>query len=241
MKTSNKWLLAALLLLLGSLSAYNMGLRAEYASSAYKDPLRNTTTLNFKDFSEVDVQGASLMNVKVVAGPYNLRVDKKAAQYVKVSQQGARLTIALVFPKDREWLGGGEVLTITCPQLKKLTAGAEYSAAGKAQKDRNRGRGNVRIQGFRQDSLLVQHDYSTQVELSDNQLAYLRAETGRRPGSTSVLHIEKSNRIQAADLTVQAKSELKLEAGGIDQLSTQFGDSATATLAGAGLGSLSRR
>lgn len=235
MKTSNKWLLAALLLLLASLSAYNMGLRAEYATKSYKDPLRNTTALNFKDFSEVDVQGASLMKVKVVAGSYSVRVDKEAAQYVKVSQLGARLTIAVVFPKDREWLGGNETLLISCPQLKQLTAGVAYSIEGKTMKDRNRGRGNVRIQGFRQDSLLVQHDYATQVELADNQLAYLRAETGRRPGSTSVLHIEKSNRIQAADLNLQSQSELKLEAGGIGRLGTQFGDSVKATLSGAGL------
>lgn len=229
MKTSNKWLLAALLLLLGSLSAFNLNLRTEYKRGAYKDPLRNTNALNFKDFDEVDIQAASRMGVKLTAGPYAVRVNKEAAKYVKVSQQ------------DRESLGGGSTLTISLPQLRKVVAGATYSEFGKTQTDKGEGRGGVRVQGFRQDSLLVQHDYATKVELADNKLAYLRAESGQRPGSRSVLHFEKTNFIQAADLNMQAQSELEMEGGHIARLGCQFGDSVKATLSGASLRSLERQ
>ncbi|MBF9219942.1 hypothetical protein [Hymenobacter ruricola] len=240
MKTSNKWLLAALLLLLGSLTAYNMGLRAEYAKGTYKDPAQTTTALNFKNFSEVDVQAASQMGVKIVAGPYGVRLNKQAEKYVKVTQQGQRLTVRLAFPEQQESLGGRQgVVIISCPQLRQLTAGAAYQVKGKVLTDKAPGYDRaLRVEGFRQDSLWVRQDLGSQVEMANNQLGYLRAETGRSPGSRSVLHIANTNRIQAADLNVQRLAELKLEAGGIKQLRTHFGDSAQATLTGAGLSNL---
>ncbi|HEX8326809.1 MAG TPA: hypothetical protein VF629_04665 [Hymenobacter sp.] len=238
MKTSNKWLLAALLLLLGSLSAYNMGLRAEHTKGAYKDPKRNTTTLNLKDFSQIDVQAASAMNVNVVAGPYGVRLNKDAEKYVKLTQQGARLTVSLAFPDEQQLLGSRETLTISLPRLTQLTASGTYAVNGKPRREKAyRGR-HVRIEGFRQDSLLLLQDHGTQVDLANNQLGYLRAEAGRTPGSHSVLHIASSNRILGASLNVQHQGELQLEAGGISTLRTQFGDSARATLTGAGLRSL---
>lgn len=65
MKTSTTFLLAALLVLLASLTAYNMALRAEYRSGTYKDPLRSYKVLNFKNFTEVTVPAASALSVKI--------------------------------------------------------------------------------------------------------------------------------------------------------------------------------
>lgn len=158
MKTSNKWLLAALLLLLGSLTAYNRDLRAEYARGAYKNPLLSTTALNFKDFTEVDVPAASRLGVRVVAGPYGVRVNKAAEKYVRVTQQGTRLIVALAFPEDVKHMERTEAVTISLPRLRQLTAGGAYSAAGKLLTERQGQGGHVQIDGFRQDSLRVQPD-----------------------------------------------------------------------------------
>ena len=242
MKTSNKWLLAALLLLLTSLTAFNMGLRQEYARGAYKDPLRNTTALSFRNFEEVAVPAAGAVSVQIVAGPFGVRVSDKAAEYVRVSQQGGRLVVALAFPQEVKYLGRGPHVTISCPALTRVSADAEYLLAGKPTTDREERRGgSLRVQGFRQDTLLVRQNHATLVELADNQLAYLGTDVGQSPGSTPVLRIEKSNRIQAADLRVQTRGELQLEAGGIGRLGTQLGDSVKVTLTGAGLRSLGQR
>ncbi|MFD2721529.1 hypothetical protein ACFST9_22635 [Hymenobacter monticola] len=240
MKTSNKWLLAALLLLLGSLTAYNMGLRAEFRKGAYKDPNRNTVALNFKDFTEIDLQAANVVGLKVVAGPYSVRLNKAAEKYVKVTQQGQRLRIALVFPEGRESVGR-QTLTISLPRLAKLSASGTYLMNGKPVTDKQYAGQSLRIEGFRQDSLTVQQDHGTLVELARNQLGFLRAEAGHSPGSHPQLRIEKSNRIAAAYLNVQNEGQLQLEAGGIANLRTQFGDSARATLTGAGLNNLGQR
>ncbi|WP_035565493.1 hypothetical protein [Hymenobacter sp. IS2118] len=242
MKTSNKWLLAALLLLLGSLTAHNMSLRAEYARGTYKDPKRNTVALAFKNFTEIDVQAATAMGVKIVAGSYEVRLAKGAEQYVKVTQQGPRLTIALAFPEERQSLGGQHTLTVSLPRLTQLTASGTYLEKGQPVREKvGRGRSSLRIEGFRQDSLRLQQDHGTQIDLANNQLGYLRADAGRTPGSHPVLHIDKTNRIQAASLAIHSQGELQLAAGGIPDLRTQFGDSARATLTGAGLRSLGQR
>lgn len=241
MKTSNKWLLAAALLLLGSLTAYNMGLRAEYRTGAYKNPNYNTTALNFKDFTEIDLQAANVVGLKVVAGPYGVRLNKNAGKYVKVTQQGQRLTVAVVFPEGRESVGGRQALTISLPQLARLTATSTYLLNSKPVTDKHPVGLSVRIEGFRQDSLRVQQDHGTQVELARNQLGFLRAEAGRTPGSHPQLRIEGSNRIGGAFLSVQNQGHLQLEAGGITNLRTQFGDSAVANLTGAGLKNLGQR
>jgi hypothetical protein len=241
MKTSNKWLLAALLLLLGSLTAYNMGLRAEYSKGTYKDPTRNTVALNFKDFTEIDLQAATTVGLKVVAGPYSVRLNKAAEKYVKVTKQGPRLTIAVAFPDGRQPMGGRQTMTISLPQLARLSAAGTYRMNGKPVTEKRPVGLSVRIEGFSQDSLNVQQDHGTQVELARNQLGFLRAEAGHSPGSHPQLRIEKSNRIAAAYLNVQNEGQLQLDAGGIANLRTQFGDSAKATLTGAGLNNLGQR
>lgn len=240
MKTSNKWLLAALLLLLASLTAYNMGLRTEYLRGTYKDSLRNYTTLNFRNFTAIDLPAASLMSVKVTAGPYAVRINKAAEKYLKVSEKGGRLTIAVVFPEGRQYLGQGDVVTISCPRLRLLTASSTFTQAGKPAFDRENDRGNtIQIQGFRQDSLLLSQDKATQIELRDNRLAFLEADAGRSVGSHATLRIAASNGIGGANLSVQHQSELQLESR-IMSPRYQFGDSARVTFAGAALSGLPR-
>ncbi|WP_375418693.1 hypothetical protein [uncultured Hymenobacter sp.] len=240
MKTSTKFLTAALALLLGALAAFNLSLRAEYARGTYKDPLRNTTTLKFSGFTEVSVLSASALKVRIVAGPYSVRLSDQAAEFVQVSQQGRRLRVTLAFPEGRQYLGGGDVLTITCPQLRQLSASARYLVEGKLLTDRENRGGSVRVQGFRQDSLTLRQDHATRIELAGNQLGYLRAGAGASPGSHPVLLIGSDNRIQAADLMMQACSVLEQETR-IERPHYVFGDSTKVSFSGSALGGLSPR
>jgi len=242
MKNSNKWVLAALLLLLGSLTAYNMGLRAEYRRGAYKNPLRDTTALAFKDFDEVDVPAAGALNVKIVQGPFGVRLRDGAAKLVRVRQQGPRLTVTLSAPSGYVFWGFGDVLTVTCPHLTQLRTDAVYEQKGKPVTDKlnqNWGGGEhlVQVQGFTEDSLTVRQDHASHVELAHNQIGYLRATSGPGPGSLSVLRVAASNRIGAANFDVRHQSELVLGSA-IPRLRYQFADSAKATFSGAALGQL---
>lgn len=242
MKNSNKWVLAAALVLLGSLVGYNMGLRAEFRRGAYKDPLRETKVLAFKNFSEVDVPAAGALKVKIVQGPFGVRLNNAAAEVVHVRQQGPRLTVTLASPNGFVYLGPGHTLTISCPRLAQLRADAVYTRDGQPVTDKESQRWGggdhvVQVMGFVQDSLTVRQDHASHVELVGNRLGYLRATAGTSPGSESVLRITDGNRLGAASFDMRHRSELVLSSAPAAPR-YQFADSARATLLGAALNSL---
>ncbi|MBJ6142546.1 hypothetical protein [Hymenobacter sp. BT559] len=239
MKNSSKYLLAAILVLLASLTAYNMALRTEYHLGAYKDPLRGFVTLPLTGFSEVDVPAATTVNVKVVAGPFSVRINPRAQEFVHVRQQGTRLVVEAIFPERQKFLGWGEGVVISCPRLTAVSADAVYLEAGQRQVDKGYPDNRiVRVQGFVQDSLTVRADHGSHLELAGNQLALLRATTGASPGSHASLTIGADNRIAAAHLDLQHQSEVKMKDVLIPGLRYQVSDSAQALLSGAALRSL---
>ena len=232
MKTSNKLIVAAVALVLGSLATYDAALRAEYRTGHYKNPLYEYNALAFRNFDKVAVPAAGVMNVKIVAGPFGVHVSKEAAEFVRVTQQGERLTVALAYGEEWKWLGRTEAVVISCPRLAALATEGTYTVAGKLQLDQLHGGGNVLVQGFRQDSLLLQEDRSSEIELKGNTLSQLRVLAGTRPGSEPKLEIGADNHIQAADLTIGHRGHLNLTTA-IPRLRYQFSDSATVTLTGA--------
>ena len=238
MKNSTKWLLAAALVLLASLTAYNMALRSEYRKGTYKDPLREYTTLAFKSFTEVAVPAAGVVSVRIVPGPFSVRLSPQAARFVHLSQQGGRLSVTAAFPEQVENLGRGAAVVISCPRLARLSTDATYQVQGQAHRN-NRpvwlGNCQVLVQGFAQDSLTLHAEADSGIELSDNHLGYLRAVAGTSPGSHPTLQLNSGNRIEAASLTLENQSVLLLNDVVIPQLRYQFADSARAMLTGAAL------
>jgi hypothetical protein len=240
MKTSVKFLLAAFVVLLASLTAYNMALRTEYRSGAYQDPLRFYTPLAFKDFTEVAVPAASIVNVKIMAGPFKVLIGPNASKYVQVSQKNGRLLITASFPDARPYLGPREAVIISCPRLTSLATDASYQVEGQPHTDRNEevNRGRTLVQGFTQDSLALRQDRASRIELTNNRLGLLRAVAGTTPGSHSILQVNNGNHIAAASLTLAHQSELVLDNVQIPQLHHSFGDSTKVTLAGTALSSV---
>ncbi|GAA3982427.1 hypothetical protein [Hymenobacter antarcticus] len=240
MKTSNKIFVAAVVLLLSTLTAYNVALRAEQRTGNYKDPLHNYTTLALRNFDAVSVPSASGLKVKIVAGPFAVRVSKEAADFVRVTQRGQQLLVSVAYPREPEYLGRQEVMVISCPRLAALTTDGTYTLAGQTPLGKLQTGGTVLVQGFRQDSLTVRQDRSNQIRLAGNTLGWLRAVVGTSPGSGPELEIESDNRIQAADLTIGHQGHLNL-ATGIPRLHQQFSDSASVTFSGAAARSLSAK
>jgi hypothetical protein len=242
MKNSSKFLLAAVLVLLASLTAYNMALRTEYHKGTYKDPLRGFATLPLTGFTEVAVPAASSVNVKVVAGPYSVRLNPRVQEFVHVRQQGQRLIVEANFPVRQAFLGWGDGVVISCPRLTALTADAVYLEAGQQRADKKYPESRiVRVEGFVQDSLTVRADRASHIELAGNKLGLLRATTGTTPGSHTTLTLNADNRIAATRLDLRHQSELKMNNVLIPELRYQVADSAQALLSGATLRRLSQK
>ena len=235
MKTSNKLFVAAVALVLGSLATYDAALRAEYRTGHYKDPLHNYQALGLRNFESVSVPSASGLRVRVEAGPFAVRVNQDAAGYVHVTQQGRQLLVTLAYPDKPESLGRRETVVISCPRLVALTTEGTYTVAGKTEQLQTGG--EVEIKSFRQDSLTLRQNQSSQVRLVGNTLGWLRASAGTHPGSEPRLEIGADNRIQGADLAIGHRGHLGL-ATAIARLRYQFSDSASVVLTGAAARSL---
>ncbi|GAB3291507.1 hypothetical protein ACFQT0_10860 [Hymenobacter humi] len=236
MKNSLKFLTAAGLLLLGSLTAYNAALSSEYRLGAYKNPLHNYTLLPQRDFSTVHLPAAGMMQVRVEAGPFGVYVNKRAADYVRVSQQGAQLTVALNFPKEKEYLGPGDAVLIRCPRLTDLTAGSTYTLAGRTIRPRRLTYSSTTtLQGFAQDSLRLVQDDAAQVALAHNRLGNLQAVVGQNPGSTAQLEVNPTNVLRSASIRVDKQGRFVGENVALPAVRWQLGDSARVELSGAAL------
>lgn len=239
MKNSSNYLLAAVLVLLASLTAYNMALRTEYRRGDYKNPLHGYVAQGFRDFTEVAVPAANVVSVKIVPGPFSVRLNPGAAEYVHLRQQGGRLVITATFPKWRRYFGPAETVLISCPRLAALSTDAVYESQGKPLTTNDfRDYEKVLVQGFRQDSLTLRQDHGSHIELAGNELGMLRATAGPSPGSHGLLQLNRGNHIAAASLTLAHQSELALDNVQIPRLHREFSDSAKVTLTGAALGSV---
>ncbi|WP_324671651.1 hypothetical protein [Hymenobacter sp. GOD-10R] len=242
MKTSNKLVLAALVAVLVALGFYNNALRAEYRSGAFRNPLRDFVTLPLRDFDALHVQAASLTSVRIQPGPYSVRVYQPLADVLQVQRRGRELTLGVNFLGEfrPRFLGSREpAIIITCPSLAALRTDATYAVKGAIQTDQAQpwGESRVLVQGFKQDSLLVQADNGSLVELRDNTLQRLRVVAGHTNG-VPVVRLHLGNHIQQASLAMGGKSQLVLEELAIPDLHYQFADSATTTLPGRNLSAL---
>lgn len=243
MKTSNKLVLAALAVLFVGLAFFNNALQAEYRTGAFRDPLRNFVTLPLRDFNALHLQAANLASIQIQRGPYSVRVFKPLADVLQVQQQGKRLTLGVSFPDEsRPYLLNNTkfAIIITCPDLVALHTDATYTIQGKAKTDQTQPWGgfSVLTQDFQQDSLFIQADNGSSVELRNNTIQRLRVVAGHTDGAP-IVRLHPGNHIQQASFVMGGKSKLIFDELSIPQLAYQFADSATTTLPGRSLSSLS--
>ena len=230
MKTSNKLILTALLLLLIALTAYNYLLKAEYDSGRYKDPDRNYITLKFKDFDTVDVNSTSAVNVKFIQGPFSVRVDADALGFTKIKQEGRRLKLNAVFERGYIQNFSPYVVIITCPNLAEVNANATFIAGNKnitdtVYRDDWRMRQNL-IEGFKQDSLSIRQSYGSSIKLSGNHIRILNVVAGLNPRSISNTDILNNNQFQWATIDVLNRGKVTLSGKVTQYLKYHLADSA---------------
>ena len=236
MKTSNKLILAAIVVTVVMLTWYDLRLKAEYLSGAYKVPYSDYVTLNYTGFDTVDLNSSTAANVKFVQGPFSVRVDNNAMDFVVFKQQGKRLTIDAVFERNYRWNPNPFVIVISCPTLKKLTTGATYQADNRIVTDTIvREEWNMRqvhVCGFKQDSLNIEQDYGSTVVLTADSIRSLKAAIGKSAGSGSKIILEPGNEFRDAALDIGHRSTFILQNAHIQNLTYHLADSAVLTVTG---------
>jgi len=236
MKTSNKLVIAGIVLVLISLVGYDYLLKGAYVSGKYKDPYNTFVGLKYENFDTVDVISSTAVNVKFVQGPFSVRIDSNFAAYARIKQTGKRLEINAEFESSYLSDPTEYTLLISCPHLSVINVDATYKSNGKQVTDtivrddwRMR---QVLIDGFRQDSVIINQDYGSTVVIVNSHLQSVNTATGRSGKSGSKLIILEHNQIQKANLDILNNSTLILEHAQIGDLNYHLADSAKLILTG---------
>jgi hypothetical protein len=236
MKTSNKYLLAAAVLTLLSLVAYDILLKAAYKSGSYADPYKNFVTLNFRDFDVLDLPSSTAANVKIVQGPFSIRMDGNTKDYVQVSQEGKHLRIHAAFEGNYQMNPYPYIFLISCPGLSEVNTNAGYRANSIEVTDtivrEDWNMRQVLIEGFNQDSLHITQDYGSTIVLAKNHIRVVNAMIGLSPRSGSNLIIQDSNVFDRAILNIKNNSKLFLDDARIQNLDWQLDDNAKLIITG---------
>jgi hypothetical protein len=236
MKKSNLLLVAALLVLLVSLGMHNAALKATYHSAPHKDPYWNFKPLNIQDFQAIDVLAANKINVQIKPGKYQVWVHKGSMENVKVKRVGKRLQIEAVFP-ERE--GYHKMVLITCPDVSQITTNATFLLNGKKEiRKSDDHMAVVTVEGFSLDSLELQQDNASAIQLTKNRIGYLHSTSGISPGARPRLEISPDNIIREANLKAQQKATLRIHSAKINRLRYDCGDSTEVSFSGSALGLL---
>lgn len=242
MKISNKLIVATLLLTIIALFIYDEMLKTEYVTGRYKDPYRNYVSLNFKDFDSLDINSSTVANAKIVQGPFGVRIDKNAEEYVNITKKGNRLIVSADFKSSSLYNPNIYVVIISCPKLSRLNTGATYTIRNSAITDTIVGwqMREVLVDGFKQDSLLVNQNYGSTVLIRDSHINNLNGTIGKEKGSGSVIKIFKTNTIESVKLTIQNRSQMELNNILIPELDYYLADSAKLILNGTAGNSLKK-
>jgi hypothetical protein len=237
MKTSNRFLLAAICLVVFSIGFYDLDLRAEYLKNDYKNPYRNFITLNNKGFKAIKLNASTAVNVMLVKGPFKIMIDPSAHDIVKISQQADTLIINANFKYNYESMHSLFVLYISCPSLSSFQADAYYGLGRTTITDTLAGedfkwKPSI-ITGFTSDSLHISENHASNIELRNNTIGKLQAVIGTGTGSASNLVIGPGNKFNNTNITVLNNSRLWLKSAADNRLNYHLADSAKLIINGA--------
>ncbi|MDO3626710.1 hypothetical protein [Mucilaginibacter sp. BT774] len=236
MKTSNKILIITLAILIISLIAYDLSLRAEYRKGDYTNPYRDYISLNYHDFNEIELNASTAVNIIIVQGPYKVLANPGAEDFLRVNKQGKRLVINAAFPDHYRNIAANYVLYISCSKLSLLKTDARYTTNGAPVTDtvaRDIRWYPTLIKGFSLDSLKIQADHASNIVLENNRINILNGVTGQSSGSGSALTIGGNNKFAKSNLDICNKSQLVIKGGTSADLNYHLADSATLVVNGA--------
>jgi hypothetical protein len=226
MKTSTKLIVLALVILFGTTTAYDLALQKEYKNGSYKNPLKDFSMTNYKDFSEVELVNVSGLSVEISqSDSFLVASHENIKGLVHIMRQGPKLVVT--FDTVRKgYLSYFKAIVIKCPKIGKLDSKSEFTGSFTSQS-----LGEITFKGFQGDTLRVKMDQANTLKFGDNKFNYLQVKMNNK----SKLSIDKSNQINVADLDIKDKATLTLADIFIDQLKLKVSDSVSLNLSGKSL------
>lgn len=244
MKTSNKIVAIAFLVIIVSAVGYAIAMKKEFLTGNYKKPYINFSSLPYKNFNSITINPSNMINVKLVQGPFRVMVNNMVKDNLTFKLINNTLQVDLNWEYVRFNTGDTYMMVISCPKLISVHVNAVYTLNKLNIVDTLAGEGwayhRVLIEGFKQDSLSVIQEWGSQVLLVNNSFVHLNALTSINEFSGSKLTVSKSNVIQQANLDIRNNGKLVLYQGNIPGLNYSLADSAQIVMNDATLRSLKK-
>ncbi len=181
MRTSTKIFLSAILLTGLCLAYYDWQLKAEFRKGDYTDPYYGYTSLDYRDFDEIELRSSTAINIMVNQGPYKVLEHPQAGQFVVIRQEGKRLIIEAQFTDHFRTVNATHTLFISCPALSTFLTDARYSVRSVNVTDYanwNFWWSPTIIKGFNGDSLTIREDHASTLLLAADHIKRLTATVG---------------------------------------------------------------
>lgn len=239
MKTSNKIILLAVVILLGLLITYDFALQASFKKANYKDPFFNYSKLKYSNFDKVIVKAANELKVEIrQADTFSVRVNNFMKEDVEIGQVGDQLLVSLADKTD-SYIAYEKGVVIFMPRLREIITTdfkrMKEDGKGKVQLQAEWREGNYTlVSGFDLNSLKITQVDNSMVILQNNKIGKLQAVEANGTHQ-SELRIEGSNRIDSADISVKGSNILSLFWVDIPHLKYDLSATSTVSLTGGAL------
>jgi hypothetical protein len=236
MRTSNKILIAAFVLLFTSLAFFDLSLKAEYQKGDYADPYRDFVKLDYKNFNAIELKSSTAINIMLVQGPFKVMATPQIMDALDISQEKNKLIIGAKFHDHFRGMNSDYILYVSCPTLTSLRADASYLADNVKITDtlvRDINWRPTMITGFTADSLNIREDHAANVILQNNTIKHLNATIGQDDNSGSALTMGSNNQFTTTDINVLNRSRLWIKGTNANNINYHLADSASLIVNGA--------
>jgi len=229
MKKSTIMITAAVLIILGSLTAFNVKIKQIYLTGSYKSRFNGMDFTPTTGLENIDIHYANRLGIQVEQGEKEgvwIRGDYKKDYVLDFNQHTLKVDITT---KAKE-VGNnylGDVVIIT-RNLKSIQT-TSFLKKGENPTDNT---GNVDIKGFKLPSLDLNIALGVTVSLNKMKVDKLTAFVGDKKNGNASLYIASDTKINSATLNVPGRSMLTLANPKITKAVYNLSDSATVSLNG---------
>lgn len=231
MKTSNKLLIAAILVIIVSMVTYDFALRAEYVKGEYKNRFYEKENLGFKGFKSIDNRAANYLTLSVERGDhFEVWVDKNLKDRIKISKIGDQLIVDVMDRKSPKIVFYGNTITIICPSINEITTQPLWLV--KEDQGIYPSDATTSLSGFNQQNLSLIVKEFTHLNLEKTKIENLNATVGNNSSTHAYLFIASNNQIGNANINVLGTNQLSIENPKINKTNFTISDSANVNFSG---------
>jgi hypothetical protein len=222
MKTSNKLLLLATVILFGYLAVFNFQLRAEYIKGDFRNPYYGMKFTPLNSFTTIQHNAGNVVVLRIEKGPkFGVWMRDNLKEKLALTERNNTLFVDYVDKQHFNYYQSG--IVVVCPEVNTVITTPLITHQVRFWE-----RAVTQVSGFTQDAMNIVAGKSTQVELNKNTIGKLNAAT---TASDATITVNTENQIQASNFKIVGKSDLKL----FNQITNgtyTYTDSATITLNG---------